>query len=226
MTFDHSQSYKGYGLRAIGHSHRLKTIFRELETLKISNGSQLCDLGCSNGYITEQIRDRFGLRALGLDHKNDHLVTGRQRYPEVEFDQIDLNQPYKGALRFDLVTCFETIEHVGNLQNAVQNIVARIAPGGKGLISVPIEHGPRGIIKYGIKKFFFQYSVSELSISDRDYRKLLLSGGRISVSRPAANSYGTHFGFDYRDVDDALTTEMASFVAQNRGMTRFYKILG
>lgn len=176
MVVDHSQSYKGYGLRAIGHRHRLKTIFRELQTLKPPNGSTLCDLGCSNGYITDQIRERFGLKASGLDHNNNHLVTGRQRYPNVAFSMVDLNQSYNGNARFDLVTCFETLEHVGNLNAAIQNILARIVPGGKGLISVPIEHGARGVIKYTIKKFVFGYSVSELMISERDYRNCCFQG--------------------------------------------------
>lgn len=189
-------------------------------------GGAYCDLGCSNGWITNQISQRFGVNAVGLDHKEEHLSIGRSRHPNIEFGLVNLNQPYKGEETFDLVTCFETLEHVGNLENAVQNIITRIAPGGRGLISAPIEHGLRGILKYGVKKFFFGYSVAELQISEREYRRILLSSSRVSKARPPADGYGTHFGFDYRDVDDALSALNTNFTACNRGMSRFYKIHG
>ncbi|MGG7645456.1 class I SAM-dependent methyltransferase [Rhodovulum sp. YNF3179] len=226
MTVDHSKSYKGYGVRAIGHRHRLVTIFKELEAFEIYKNGTFCDLGCSNGYITEKIRHHFDLEAFGFDRNSENIEIGTLKYPNVKFGQVDLNQPYGGSQTFDLVTCFETLEHVGNLKAAVQNILKRIAPGGKALISVPIERGMRGIFKYTIKKIIFGYSVSELGISEAEYFRILFSGRRLSNARPPADGYGTHFGFDYKDIDDALLEYEANYTARNSGMTRFYKIFG
>lgn len=224
MTFDHSESYKGYGIRALGHRNRLKAILKEVNLLGVPEGGSYCDLGCSNGYITDQIRKRLHLQTTGLDHKFEHLHTGRERYPEIKFEEVDLNKQNIDAKKFDLVTCFETLEHVGNLENAVQNIVSRIALGGRALVTVPIEHGTRGVLKYCLKKIIFRYSAAELNLSEGQYFRTLISGRRISEARPEASGYGTHFGFDYRDVDDLLIRSGANFSASNQGMTRFYRI--
>lgn len=224
MIIDHSKSYRGLGMRAIGHRQRRHAIVKELKNINIPPNSTYCDLGCSNGYITDQLQTQFRLRATGLDYKEDHLVIGRERYPKIEFGLVNLNEPCVDEKKFDLVTCFETLEHVGNINNAIHNILTRIAPGGHGFISVPIEHGVRGIIKYLIKTIVFGYSLSELRISKKEYRKILFSGIRISTARPAAESYGTHFGFDYRDVDEKLSHLNVDFRAFNRGMTRLYLI--
>lgn len=224
MPTDHSKSYSGYGLRAIGHRKRLSIIMRSLQDFDIKPGSTYCDLGCSNGFITEQIRDKFFLIATGMDHSAEHFKLGRLRHPKINFRIVDLNQSYDEALKFDLVTCFETLEHVGQLENGIQNIVGRIAKGGIGLISVPIEHGYRGIIKYLVKKLIGGYNTDELGISEAEYRKVLFWGMRLSQTRPKADGYGTHFGFDYRDIDENLHENGISFLAFNRGMTRFYII--
>jgi 2-polyprenyl-3-methyl-5-hydroxy-6-metoxy-1,4-benzoquinol methylase len=228
MTIDHSKSYKGYGLRAIGHRFRLRTIFDELVIMGItSNSGTFCDVGCSNGFITQIINEKYFFKsAVGLDHDCENLLIASRLYSDILFGEIDLNRQSKSDKTFDLVTCFETLEHVGNLENSILNILSRIAPGGRCLISVPIEHGVRGFFKYLVKKFLFGYNVKELGISEGDYFKYLISGDRISKARPKANGYGTHFGFDYRDVDDILSASGVNFVARNSGMTRFYRIFG
>jgi SAM-dependent methyltransferase len=224
MVDDHSLSYQGLGLRAFGHRNRLNWILRKLGSLSIEQNAKYCDLGCSNGYITDIVSRKFKVTTYGFDHEQLHLIEGRKRYPHISFFRIDLNTVNLESEKYDIVTCFEVIEHVGNIPNAIQNIVSRIAPGGKALISVPIEHGLRGFIKYFVKRFLFGYGVSELGISEWDYFKILVGPGRISRARLPRVGFGTHFGFDYRDVDDALRKYRIEFSADNKGMTRFYLI--
>ncbi len=223
MSTDHSKSYQGFGIRAIGHRYRLSTIFKELEKLQVNEYRAYCDLGCSNGYITYMVHQKFNFNmSLGLDHEVGNLAIARTSYPAIKFERIDLNIISNVHQTFDLVTCFETLEHVGDIKNAIKNLLLRIAPGGVCLISVPIEHGWRGLIKYLIKTLLFRYSLSEIRVSNKCYLKVLFSGDRLSKLRPAANNFGTHFGFDYRDVDDALVENAVEFTAYNKGMTRFY----
>jgi 2-polyprenyl-3-methyl-5-hydroxy-6-metoxy-1,4-benzoquinol methylase len=228
MAVDHSQTYKGFGIRAFGHRHRLRAIFRELDNFKLSKNSvRFCDIGCSNGFITRLIQQHLSpIASVGLDYDAENIAYARSMYPEMEFAEVNLNEISIINEFFDLVTCFETLEHVGNLENAIKNILFRISPGGVCLVSVPIEHGVRGFVKYLVKKLVFRYTVSELGISEFKYLKILFGGGRISESRSKAEGYGTHFGFDYRDVDDLLCCKQAKFTAYNKGMTRFYIIYG
>lgn len=227
MSIDHSMSYKGFGIRAFSHRHRLKSIFKEMMDMNILEGESFCDLGCSNGYITSMIHRKFGFgESVGFDYEAENLKTAKSLYRDVEFQFLNLNAYDIHDRKFNIVTCFETLEHVGNLEAAVKNILSRISPGGKALITVPIEHGLRGFFKYVVKKFVFRYSVSELKISEMRYFHILFRGRRLSESRPTADGYGTHFGFDYRDVDDLLSVNGAIFKAYNIGMTRFYRITG
>lgn len=227
MAVDHSLSYKGFGIRAIGHRYRLRIILNKLKKLSIFSKKNVtfCDIGCSNGYIMQMIHRNFKLNSsVGLDYDAENIALARSLYPQIRFEEVNLNTTPVADETFDLVTCFETLEHVGNIGNALKNILFRISPGGVCLISVPIEHGARGIIKYLIKKLVFRYSVSELRMSEIKYIKILLGRGRISESRQKADGYGTHFGFDYRDVDDFLISNQVRFEACNKGMTRFYII--
>ncbi len=220
-------SYKGFGIRAFGHRQRLRSIVKEMMGMSILEGESFCDLGCSNGYITSMIHRKFRFgQSVGFDYESENLSDAKKMYADVDFKFLNLNVYTKPDQAFDTVTCFETLEHVGNLDAAVKNILSRITPGGKGLITVPIEHGLRGFLKYLIKKFVFRYSVSELKISEKRYLWILLCGRRLSESRPTADGYGTHFGFDYRDVDDLLIESGVIFKARNKGMTRFYRIIG
>ena len=185
------------------------------------------DFGCSNGYVTERIRRLTGAeRVWGFDHLEEHLARGRRQYPAIEFSLIDLNRPNADLPGFDFVSCFETLEHVGNLEAAIGNLLAAIKPGGTGLVTVPIEIGPRGIAKF-IAKLAYGYNLSELPQSralQRRYATALLTGARVSRFRDERRAWGTHFGFDYRDVDDALRRHGVPFGAWNSGTTRFYCI--
>jgi len=229
MALDHSLTYRVRALRNLPHRMRLRTIEREIRRLDLAPLATYADFGCSNGYVTERIRRLAPAgQAWGFDHLEEHLAIGRRQYPSIEFAPLDLNAPISIGRRFDLVTCFETLEHVGNLKTAVDNLLGAMRPGGTALITVPIEIGLRGIMKFAAK-MAYGYTLSELPPGPalrRRYALALLTGRRISRFRDQRRGWGTHFGFDYRDVDDALRRRGARFRAWNSGTTRFYVIRG
>jgi SAM-dependent methyltransferase len=227
MALDHSLTYRVHSLRNLPHRMRLRAIEREARRLNLGAGLSYADFGCSGGYITERVRrlTRAG-RAWGFDHLEAHLARGRRQYPAIEFSLIDLNQPNAEVPPCDFVSCFEMLEHVGNLEAAIGNLLAAIKPGGMALVTVPIEIGPQGIAKF-IAKMAYGYSLSELPQAPalfRRYVMALLTGARMSRFRDQRRGWGTHFGFDYRDVDDALWRYGEPFRAWNHGTTRFYCI--
>lgn len=147
-------------------------------------------------------------------------------YPEITFTRIDLDRTHAIQPLCDLVTCFETLEHVGNLNLALDNLLAVLKPGGTALITVPVEHGWRGALKLAIK-MLYGYDLSELPQAPglwRRYVRALLTGERMSQFRDQRPCWGTHFGFDYRDLDDALQARSVLFLGWNSGTTRFYRI--
>ena len=174
--------------------------------------------------ITSKVARHLGIsKVFGFDH-SDNVDIGAKLHPEITFKRLDLNVVHDGLPHFDLVTCFETLEHVGNIESAVENICRSLSPEGRLLITVPIEIGWIGLLKYTLKRFFFRYDLP-LLCTDRQYVMALLKGERISKFRPPDNGFGTHFGFDYRDIDDIFKRKSTlEIVSWNSGMSRFYSI--
>jgi SAM-dependent methyltransferase len=229
MALDHSATYRRFRLRNIPHIKRLNDIKALIAGLDVPKGASYADFGCSNGYVTDEVRKLVGAaRAYGFDHLDEHFEEGRKRHPELLFETIDLNVFDATRPQFDLVTCFETLEHTGHLENAVRSVVHAIRPGGVGVISVPVEVGLPGIVKFAVKVGLYRYKMTELPQRPglrSDYIKTLLKGGRISSFRSESRpGWSTHFGFDSRDVDDILARQGVSVTGSDRAFTRFWVI--
>ncbi len=91
-------------------------------------------------------------------------------------------------------------------------------------MTVPIEIGAIGTLKFLVKTLVYRYSLEELpgNISWKEYFCVLIKGGRISQFRDIRKGWGTHFGFDYRDIDSLLELHSVRFRAVNKGTSRFY----
>lgn len=226
MAVDHSKTYKATSLKNIVHIHRLRKIKRVLNSCVSHTVEHYGDFGCSNGYVTNEIGALLGAKNItGLDC-SDNLIVGRTTYPWIRFQHLDLNVLAGYSRCFDVVTCFETLEHVGDVKTAVQNLLSSCKDGGLIMISVPIEIGVIGLIKYLVKRWLFRYQFSLVN-SEKDYVFDLLKGGRISKHRASQSGYGSHFGFDYRDVDNIVGgIRCSQSRIWNAGTTRFYLFTG
>jgi SAM-dependent methyltransferase len=226
MLTDHSKTYRLNDIRNIAHVMRLRGILRTLRSRVRNSPKSYADYGCSNGFITSQVVEYLAIpSASGFDY-TDNVDIGARLHPHIRFGRLDLNLPHKEIACADLVTCFETLEHVGNMASAIETVCRSRAAGGSLLITVPIEIGWIGFLKYVLKRFVFRYDLP-LACGDREYAAALLKGDRIGRFRRPATGYGTHFGFDYRDVDELLERyARAPVEAWNSGTSRFYFIGG
>ncbi|MCC6435854.1 MAG: class I SAM-dependent methyltransferase [Acidimicrobiales bacterium] len=97
------------------------------------------DVGCGNGFITRLVGDRFESIS-GIDVEPERLdefrlaVTGDDRYRIHNGSAASL--PF-GPNTFDLVTSFEVLEHVDDLDGAVRELVRVVRPHGLIVISTP-----------------------------------------------------------------------------------------
>ncbi len=225
---DHSLTYRR-GLRNLPHRRRLQAIVAALTRGGSPAVGSFADVGCSNGFVTAILQKHLRpARTVGFDHVESHLERGRAAYPSIEFRPIDLNRPLPpGHETFDLVTCFETLEHVGHLDQAVTNLLALTRRGGRLFITVPIESGARGLVKFAIKVGVFRYSLSELPPRPRrfwSYLGALATNASIAEFRDRRDGWGTHFGFDWREVERLLRASDARFEARSDFTTRFIDV--
>ena len=107
----------------------------------------------------------------------------------------------------------------------MENLITKLNKNGCILISVPIEIGSVGIIKYLLKRFIYRYDLP-LNVSDRSYLISLLNRTDISRYREPSDGYGSHFGFDYRCIDQYLKRQdrLLNVESFNAFTTRFYMI--
>ena len=225
MALDHSQTYKRLKLKNIPHILRKKTLSQQVSKLP-KNQKIYTDLGCSNGYLTNEFSEILSpTKAIGYDNNVENIEIAIANYPQLYFSQIDLNNDNKLLEKSDIITCFETLEHVGDIQNAIKIIKNSCKSGTHVLISVPIEIGFWGVIKYIIKRFAYKYDLP-LNCTDRTYFLALLARKDISQYREPAKGYGSHFGFDYRIVDQIISAKFSNCNIKkfNKFTTRFYLI--
>lgn len=232
-NLDHSKTYRERSLKNFLHHRRLKRILALLsEVLSGKNNSDIsyADVGCSNGYLTNLISGRFGFKKVtGYDFEPTFIDQASQLYGHIDFRVLDLTVENEVTIQYDLLTCFETLEHVGNLDIALSNLLRLVRPGtGVLVITVPVEIELWGILKYLAKIGFYRYSLSELKDATyTSYLWTLLSRQRISVYRYLeAKDWGTHFGFDYRDLEDIFRKLDIEYTAYTQFATRFFVIRG
>jgi len=231
MSVDHSVIYKKQGLLKNSAVRRLDEIYRILGQLVHSDIQSLADVGCSNGYLTNLISEKFQIsQVIGFDNDQENLETAKQLYPNMKFKPVNLNQKIEAEAKYDIVTCLETLEHVGNLNQALENILNLTENNGSLVIAVPIEIGYLGLtkliyrtLKYGIKScYVFQEFESSQDFSILNYTFSLLTKQRMSRFRYSKTHWSTHLGFDYRDIDDWLQKEQVNYSAYSKDGSRFY----
>ena len=206
-TFVHEKSYSRSYLGGFVHRARLKTIkdtFRRLVTGAVSSWA---DFGCSNGFVIDSVLEDGGFnfdRIVGYDHSHELLEMATSRQIEnATFLHRDMNQPSQDTdvESFELVTCFETLEHVADYRRSFEHLYMAAKPGGLIIVVVPNETGFPGLAKLWARPatrrnpygdFFEGKSLAE-------YTKRLITGAYIDGFRtPNSKGYGPHLGFDYR----------------------------
>ena len=115
------------------------------------------------------------------------------------------------------------------MPTALNNLLKLKKPNGLLFITVPIEIGLVGLSRVIWRNLRYGYNTNICFKEFGSHKNLLLSyvtallkNGRISKFRQPKEHWSTHFGFDYRDIDDYFKAKQIDFRAENKTMTRFY----
>jgi 2-polyprenyl-3-methyl-5-hydroxy-6-metoxy-1,4-benzoquinol methylase len=105
---------------------------------EFSENKIVLDVACGEGYGTKLISKSAKL-IWGLDIDEESIINAKNKYQasnlNYEFGDID-NMPFDDK-KFDLVICFETIEHVKNYHNTLNEIKRVIKDDGILIMSTP-----------------------------------------------------------------------------------------
>ena len=102
-------------------------------------GRRLLDLGCGGGIFAEAAA-RAGARVSGLDICENAVAAARAHAAEsgldIDYAAGDSAAAAKsGTGAYDIVACFETLEHAENPASVVADVSALLAPGGWAIFS-------------------------------------------------------------------------------------------
>ncbi|MEX2054912.1 MAG: class I SAM-dependent methyltransferase [Candidatus Andersenbacteria bacterium] len=107
---------------------------------RLANDKRVLDVACGEGYGIKALA-RDAASVTGVDKDELTIAEARRRYrqPTVSFIQADLfalPQKLQGQT-FDVVCCFQTIEHVVDHDAFIEVLKAVTVPGGKIIVSTP-----------------------------------------------------------------------------------------
>ncbi len=99
---------------------------------------KVLDIACGVGYGSRLIMEAGASRYIGVDISEESVQYAKQQFrsENVSFIAADICN-FKSIESFDVVICFETIEHVSCYRSALKNLFSVLSPGGVLIISSP-----------------------------------------------------------------------------------------
>lgn len=137
MTSRFEEDYfaTAYGDRYDARNPHRKLQFYLDEITRFAPRGQLLDIGCAYGRFLECAGRRFAVT--GYDVSAHAVTVARARMPGVEIKQADVLDLPEDR-KWDVVTCFDILEHVPKLSLALETLRRALMPGGVLAISVPV----------------------------------------------------------------------------------------
>ena len=133
---------------------------------QIAADKRVLDAGCGLGYGTELLMSAGARATIGVDVSEETIEAARAKAGDgVELDVGDIAGLSYEDDSFDLVVCFEVIEHVRDPERALDELARVLAPGGVLALSSPNRNeypdgNPHHIREYTPEEF-------EASLRDR-----------------------------------------------------------
>ncbi len=155
------------------HIPRFGWAFDTVEELKPKN---LLDLGCLDGSFCLTISKQLGIQTHGVDLTIDGIELARKRAEQNElnatFEQGTIEKVLREIAAFgnkyDMVTMFEVIEHVEDVQEVLRLIDQVLAPGGSVLVSTPAAESPA----FGLDDEKNKCHIRLYTMEDKNYKKV------------------------------------------------------
>src|SRR5580693_813900 len=119
----------------LAEAHNQPLFEAVLDAAKISPGTLLLDVGCGSGLALVLAKAR-GARPSGLDISPGLLQIARNRLPDADLREGDMEYLPFGDATFDAVTGVNAFQFAGNPQNALQEAARVTRPGGRVVASL------------------------------------------------------------------------------------------
>lgn len=205
--------------RLIAWSHRRRFEVGLRLARMYSANSRVLDYGCGDGSFLSMLVEGGGgapRAAVGVELSEELVEECRRRLggrPGLDFVvAAELEEPeHRGA--YDLVVCMEVLEHVVDAAPIVARLARVLAPGGRLVVSVPVETGLPLLFKQAARRVAGWRGIGDYpGTSPYTLGELwagLVAGPRQHIMRPvhtAADStrFHDHKGFNWMRLRETL----------------------
>ena len=84
------------------------------------------DIGCCSGYLTNLFCN-FSSEVVGIDYEEGFIIDAKSKYSKPKFVKGDIYNLNKVDGTFDLIVCFAVIQHISDLELALQNVKLKLS---------------------------------------------------------------------------------------------------
>lgn len=137
--FDRHAAADEYDVFTPESSARLVESFVRLSGLR--PGAKVADLGCGSGVFSELLA-RAGYECIGLDISPKLIALGRQKYPEVEFVEGDIEDLPFPSGSLDGVMLSGVVHHLPDPSRCAAEVLRVLRPGGRFVAFDPNRMNP------------------------------------------------------------------------------------
>ncbi|MDZ4678781.1 MAG: class I SAM-dependent methyltransferase [Oligoflexia bacterium] len=180
-------------------------------------GMRVLDIGCGRGFGSRFLFDNGAVSVTGIDLSSSDILKAQEVYGRdgVGFVVADVKNLPFAPKTFDMITCFQVIERIPSIDQALQQVARVLAPNGVALISTvnrkrfselteaPVEREHIQEYDYEEVKQLLKRSFSTFDIQGLFCTRLmgpdLLAGGNKTLEF-LRNRFENHIPWKLRDV--------------------------
>lgn len=116
-----------------GTTYRTNLVTNEIKSLEAKT---IVDAGCGSAELIRKILNNIeGVTLSGFDVSQKIIDINKEKYPNVDFFTLNLNEESSYEKKFGVVICCEVIEHLRNWQKAIGNLAKLVENNGYLLIT-------------------------------------------------------------------------------------------
>lgn len=123
----------------LGNHPKIDYVFTESKKY-LEPGMSVCEIGIGDGYLL-RLLSRFGLKSTGVDISNYLIkkfqVIFQEENLKINLLKHDISIPLDYENTFDAIFCLDILEHVKDLEKAIENIKKILKNGGILVATLP-----------------------------------------------------------------------------------------
>jgi len=130
----YQKGIKSNVLQRMWHKHKIKTAKKLMNNLTFN---KCLDVGCASGYMISEIAKDFPKKEFwGIDAYDKAIGYAKKRYKNIQFKIAFAEKLPFQEDSFDLVICYETIEHVLNPKQTLKEMERILSNDGTVLLAM------------------------------------------------------------------------------------------